>query len=76
MIKKTGAKVECIYEIPKEIAAPVSKGESVGKIYYELNGERIGESDIVSCEEVTKINYVQILCRILMNFVMGVRGKE
>ena len=76
VIKKTGAKVECIYEIPKEIAAPVSKGESVGKIYYELNGERIGESDIVSCEEVTKINYVQILCRILMNFVMGVRGKE
>ncbi len=76
VIEKTGLKVECVYEIPKNLSAPVKEGDSVGKIYYELDGNRIGESDIIVCESVSKIGYPQIFVRILINFIMGPRSGE
>lgn len=71
VIKKSGSMVECVYEIPKTLGAPLKAGEVVGKIYYELDGERIGESDIVVCEDVNKISYLSVFLRMVMNFIMG-----
>ena len=76
VIPKNGTKVECVYDIPKTISAPVKEGEVIGKIYYEFGEERIGESDIVACESVPKIGYMQILCRMLLNFIMGARSEN
>ncbi|MBQ7407318.1 MAG: D-alanyl-D-alanine carboxypeptidase [Clostridia bacterium] len=73
VIKKNGTTVECIYEIPEYLSAPVKEGDAVGKIYYEFAGERIGESDITVCESVQKIKQVQIFYRMLINFIMGPR---
>ena len=73
VIQKNGTTVECIYEIPEYLSAPVKEGDAVGKIYYEFAGERIGESDITVCESVQKIKQVQIFYRMLINFIMGPR---
>jgi hypothetical protein len=48
----------------------------VGKIYYEVDGERIGASDIIACETIAKIKYFQVFWRMLLNFTMGVREGE
>ena len=74
VIKKSGSSVECVYEIPKTLRAPLNAGDAVGKIYYELDGERIGESDIVVCEDVNKISYLNVFIRMVMNFIMGARA--
>ncbi len=71
VIPKSGNEVECVYEIPETLQAPLKSGEVVGKIYYELNGERIGESDIVVCEDIDKISYFRVFLRMVLNFIMG-----
>lgn len=71
VIVKSGENVNCRYEIPDRLQAPLKKGESVGKVIYELGGKQIGESDIVVCEDVGKISYMQVFWRLVLNFVMG-----
>ncbi len=75
VIKKTGAEVECKYEIPENLCAPIEKGQTIGKVYYELDGQKIGESDIVACESVGQITFWEVFWRVAMNFVMGLKSK-
>ena len=63
--------VELIYEIPESLTAPVKEGEVIGKIIYMLDGERLGETDIVAGAEVEKISFFGILFRILSRIVCG-----
>ncbi len=74
VMKKTGSEVECKYEIPENLSAPIEKGQKIGKIYYELDGEKIGESDIIACASVAEISFWEIFWRITMNFIMGARN--
>ncbi len=75
VILKNGVEVECVYDIPNALQAPLRKGEVVGKIYYKLGEDTIGESDIVVCEDVGKITYMQVFWRMVMNFIMGARAE-
>ena len=75
VVKKTGAKVECIYDIPKNLSAPIEKGQKIGKVYYELDGQKIGESDITACESVAQISFWNVFFRIAMNFLMGLKSE-
>jgi len=63
------AKVELIYEIPETLCAPLDAGKAVGKVIYKINGEQIGESEIVVKESVNKISYGEILFRIIKRMV-------
>ena len=74
VIVKSGENVNCRYEIPEKLQAPLKKGEIIGKVKYELDGKQIGESDIVVCEDVEKISYMQVFWRLVMNFVMGINN--
>lgn len=58
-------------EMPEKIAAPVKKGDKVGKISFINNGEVIGETDIVAAENVAKISYWEIFSRILKGFMIS-----
>ena len=73
VVRKNGMNVEIVLDIPQALQAPISEGDVVGKIYYELDGEKIGESDVIACETVVKIKYWQVLLRMLSNFTMGLR---
>ncbi len=61
-----GEAVECEYEIPSEIHAPIKQGESVGKITYKIKDEIIGESAIYLKEDVRKIGYFELYYRVIM----------
>lgn len=63
------AKVELIYEIPETLCAPLDAGKAVGKVIYKINGEQIGESEIIVKESVNKISYGEILFRIIKRMV-------
>lgn len=75
VISKSGVEVNCIYEIPENLIAPVEKGQKIGKVIYQIGNEKIGESDIVACESAQRITFMQVFYRILMNFIMGARAK-
>ena len=53
---------EIIYE--KELKAPVKKGSVVGKAVYTLDGEKIGQMEIVSAENIRKAGFADYLKRV------------
>lgn len=54
----------------KEIKAPLKKGQKVGKTVYYLNGEKIGEREIVAQENIEKLNYRTALENVLGEYVL------
>lgn len=66
---KSGS-VEVKTEIPSQLAAPLYKGEIVGKVSFLLDGKTIGQINAVAADNVQKITYLQILCRMLARFVL------
>ena len=69
--KSKQSKIELIYEIPEFIVAPITSGETVGKIIYKIDGEQIGESEIYIKEKIEKIKFGDLLGRILKRIVCG-----
>lgn len=63
--------VELEYEIPDSIFAPVSMGDSVGKIVYKIEGEQIGFSDIYVGNNVEALGFFDIFVRILKRMLIG-----
>lgn len=55
-------------EVASEIAAPVKKGQSLGRLIYKLNDEIIAEYDIVATEGVDAINFGAVFSNLLNKF--------
>ncbi len=59
--------------LPNYIAAPVKKGEKIGQVVYYVDDQKIGDADIVTCEEVVKISFGEIFLRMLRN-CLGIKA--
>lgn len=55
--------------LPEEIKAPVKKGDKVGKIEFMLNGEKVGEVDVVTDNDVEKKSFGQFLSEIFKRLI-------
>ena len=54
-------------------AAPggvVKKGDVVGKVYYKIGDEKIGESEIYTSEDVMRVDFLYQLTKIFENFLL------
>ncbi|MBR0428070.1 MAG: D-alanyl-D-alanine carboxypeptidase [Clostridia bacterium] len=49
--------IEQNIEMPDVVQAPIKKGDIIGKLTYILDGEDIGECNLVCDEDVNKINF-------------------
>lgn len=65
-------RVECYYEIPKSLSAPIGKGDVIGSVRYEIDGKLLGTVDITVKDEAEKITFLDILLRLLASHV-GIR---
>ena len=65
--KGSEQKIEKEIILDDHLCAPIKTNEIVGKVIYKLNGETIGESDIIACEGVEKISLIGYTLRILKN---------
>ena len=50
--------IEQNIEMPDTISAPIKKGENIGKLTYVLDGEKVGECNLVVNEDIDKISYI------------------
>lgn len=48
-------------KLNEEIKAPISKGDSLGKVLYYLDDKKIGEYDITSADDVPEISFGEVL---------------
>lgn len=68
--KSNSGKIESFTELPENLEAPVKKGDVIGKIIYKINGEHIGESQILANETVEKIDFWGVFGNILARISM------
>ena len=59
--------VEYTVNLPDYVSAPVTAGQVLGDIVYTLNGNEIGRVDLVAGESVERLNYLQIVTKLLLN---------
>ncbi len=57
--------------LPQAVRAPIQKGEMLGKVIFEYNGETIAETDICATEDVGAIDFGGILWKIICGFCLG-----
>ena len=61
LVKKgSSANVEQTITLNENISAPLHKGDIVGKATFSVDGENVGEVNIVSDSDVEKMNFVNI----------------
>ena len=60
--------IDSSLEIASEVAAPVKKGQSLGRLIYKLNDDIVAEYDIVAAEDVEAINFSAIFSDLLSKF--------
>ncbi len=63
--KDSLSKVEHKIELPENLSAPIKKGTKIGSVKYTSGGQEIGSADIIAAENVDKINYFDMLIKIL-----------
>lgn len=68
--KGNGARVHKEIVIDEVFVAPVKEDSPVGKVYYTLDGEKIGECNIISREKVDKISYGELFVRMFGKFLL------
>ncbi len=62
--------VEAVTELPDTVAAPIGKGDAVGKITYTCKGDVLGEIPVTALEDCPKISFGGVLLLILARFFM------
>ena len=65
--------IEETITINENIYAPISKGQKVGEITYNLNGENVGKVDLISNSSVKKINLHSMCEKIFLNWFKVLR---
>lgn len=61
-------KFDFIYNIDKDVVAPVYAGQKVGNVIITKNGEIIKEIDLVICEDIKQITYKEAIDKIIDKF--------
>jgi len=68
--KADANKIEKVIETSEGISAPVAKGDVIGTVTYKINGEIIGEKNIVSSEDAERIDFLFQIKKIFNNFLL------
>ena len=64
------SKIEKKIDLKKEVKAPVTKGEELGKIIYSLDGKTIGEVQIQAAETVEEASFLDMLKKAAEEFLL------
>lgn len=68
MKKGSDKSVTYTVELPETVAAPIEKGDVIGKVVYRCGETVIGECDVTATESVDKISFWGLFARMLHMF--------
>jgi D-alanyl-D-alanine carboxypeptidase (penicillin-binding protein 5/6) len=72
VVKKGDAKkIQKIIELPESIAAPLAKGDKIGDVRFELDGNSVGAVDILSASDIKKIGFWGLFCCMIKGFFLS-----
>ena len=64
------SKIEYKIELPDTVPAPVKKGDKIGEVIFSCKGSEIGRANICASDDVNKISYFGLWCRMLAKFLL------
>ncbi len=67
--KSNAGKIETRLELPESISAPVSAGDTVGRVIYSLNGEILAERGIKASEDVLRVGFWDVFFEIWQKII-------
>ena len=53
----------------KELTAPIEKGEQIGTVTYQLNGNELGSIGVYAGESVREAHFFDYLIRVLLQWM-------
>ena len=68
--KSDASKISYRVELDEDVSAPVKKGDKVGEIVFERNGDTVGKRDVYADGDVDKISFFELWYRILAKFLL------
>lgn len=69
--KEKVASVKATAELESEyFTAPVLVGDKIGQVVYKIDDNQIGAVTILSTQNIQKINYFGVLCRVIAKFLL------
>ena len=72
VVKKGEAKkIQKITEIPESVAAPLKKGDKIGTVRFELEGNTVGGVDVIILSDVEKIGFWRLFSKMLKGFFLS-----
>lgn len=54
-----------------DFTAPLKKGDTAGKLEYYVNSEKVGENDIIFCEDIEKITFSDVFAKMVHCWALG-----
>ena len=54
--------------------APLSVGDTIGQIVYSVDGVQLGTVAITAAEDIPRIGFLELFCRMLRSFSLGKAG--
>ncbi len=64
------SKIKYRIELPESVSAPLKKGDKIGEIVFSCDGEEIGRSGIFAAEDLPRIGFFDLWCRMLAKFLL------
>ena len=64
------SQVERVPELPEEVAAPVEKGDRIGRMVYVLNGREIGSTELMAADTVERAVYGDYIGQVFRIFLL------
>ena len=68
ILLKEGEQIEVTYHGKKKLTAPVKKGEKIGELHYEVDGEVWYKEDILTAEGRKKIDFPWCLEQVVKRY--------
>ena len=68
--KGSSSKIEMETSIPERLTAPTVKGQRLGSVKYKLGNEVVGESNVVSSDNIDKIGFFGVLKNVFAYFLL------
>lgn len=70
LLKKSETKnVTSEVNLDKTLVAPIKKGDTVGTVDFYLNGEQIGQLNVIATESVAKLNFLTAFLWVLTGMI-------
>ncbi|QSX36335.1 serine hydrolase [Shewanella sedimentimangrovi] len=69
-----GKDLQANFELTKELSAPLAKGETVGRIFFQLDGKDIAQFPLVTLEEVNEGSWFSKLMDYFKQLIAGWLG--